>query len=140
MRHHPAPPASPSPAAPIERRGSPHHREFRGALAEQELAAPRWSSGGAALMLIGPAVAPGETVSKRIFLEKTKKPRPGGTVSAAAPRSRTESFFPFSEEKRVLPYSITHPPSTDNGIPVIVFAPSEHKNTAAAPICSGVEN
>lgn len=37
-------------------------------------------------------------------------------------------------------YCAVHPPSIDTGTPVIVFAASEHRNTASAPICSVVEN
>ena len=38
------------------------------------------------------------------------------------------------------PYWITQPPSIDSDVPIIVRAPSEQRNTAAAPICAGVEN
>ena len=38
-----------------------------------------------------------------------------------------------------LGYCATHPPSIETGAPVMVAAASEHRNTANAPICSGVE-
>ena len=48
-----------TPAAVIERGGTAQHRALRGTLDELVVRAPAWSTGGPALVLIGPAVARG---------------------------------------------------------------------------------
>ena len=52
-----------TPAMLIERGGSPRQRELRGTLAELEAGAEQWSTGGATLVLIGPAIARGGRTS-----------------------------------------------------------------------------
>ncbi|HET8997956.1 MAG TPA: siroheme synthase CysG [Acetobacteraceae bacterium] len=50
-----------TPAALIERGGTPQHRALRGTLDELVARAPDWSTGGPALVLVGEAVARGGT-------------------------------------------------------------------------------
>ena len=46
-----------TPAAMIERGGTPQQRVLRGSLATVAIEAPEWASGGPALLLLGEAVA-----------------------------------------------------------------------------------
>ena len=55
-----------TPAVLIERGGSSQQRELRGNLAELEAAAPGWSTAGATLVLIGPAIARGGRTTSQL--------------------------------------------------------------------------